>query len=205
MMKGLKNLLDFLAVKWIKANTSARDLLIEKYDDFNIEHVKYGYNSLVESIGNAVPDMMWAKDLEGRYLWANQRIIDGLLFSVDLEHTLGRTDIDMATVRRLLIGAENHTFGVVCGNSDVEVIREERPMRFLEFGMVTGKPMYLEVHKNVLRDKDGVVIGTVGTGRDITEEYLGYKAISENLKSDAVIEEAVAEITRLMDKYYFEA
>lgn len=204
-MNKIKRFFDRLAVTWIKSNISARDLLIDRYDDFNIEHVKYGLNSLVESIGNAVPDMMWAKDLEGRYLWANQQIIDNLLFSGDVENTLGRNDVDMATVRRNVIGAENHTFGVVCGNSDVEVIRYEKPMRFLEFGMVTGKPMYLEVHKNVLRDKKGVVIGTVGTGRDITAEYLGYKSITEKLKDKPELVKVYEEINKLMDKYYFEA
>lgn len=198
-------ILDKVAVDRIRNSNSARDLLIHSFNDFNIEQLKYGYNSLVESIGNALPDMMWAKDVEGRYLWANQKIIDSLLFSGTLDNTLGRTDFDMASKRRKIIGPENHTFGVVCGNSDIEVLRDEVPMRFLEFGLVTGKPMYLEVHKNVFRDKNGIVIGTVGTGRDITEEYLAYQDIQRKLKSGSVnISDIADDIKKIMDKFYFE-
>lgn len=193
------------AVNRIQLNKDAKDLLIHSYDDFNIEHTKYGFNSLVESIGNAVPDMMWAKDMDGKYLWANQQIIDGLLFSGSLENTLGRTDAVMAQERIDVVGADMHTFGVVCGNSDFEILREEKPQRFLEFGLVTGKPMYLEVHKDVLRDRDGNVIGTVGTGRDITDEYFGYKEIKEKLHEGADLEAIAEEIKKLMDKYWYEA
>lgn len=201
----ISNWLDKLAVNRINNNKEARDLLIHSNNDFNIEDTKYAFNSLVESIGNALPDMMWAKDMDGKYLWANQQIIDGLLFSGTLENTLGRLDVDMAMERIAIVGAENHSFGVVCGNSDFEVLREEKPMRFLEFGMVTGKPMYLEVHKNVFKDENGNVIGTVGTGRDITAEYLGYKSINDNIEAGANIKEIAREIKKLMDKYYFEA
>lgn len=197
--------LNKLAVNRIQNTPSARDLLIHSYDDFNIEHTKYGFNSLVESIGNAVPDMMWAKDMDGKYLWANQQIIDGLLFSGSLENTLGRGDVEMAMERIAVVGADMHTFGVVCGNSDLEILKTEKPERFLEFGLVTGKPLYLEVHKDVLRDKSGIVIGTVGTGRDITDEYFGYKEIKDKIEDGADMHEIATEIKKLMDKYWFEA
>jgi len=71
---------------------------------------------------------------------------------------------------------------------------------------VTGKDMYLEVHKDVLRDANGNLIGTVGTGRDITAEYLAYKDISEKLEQTDVDVKAIQdEIKKLMNKYYFEA
>jgi len=206
MIKFIGKILDKMAVSRIKKRAEARDLLISSQDGFDMEHGGFARDTMVDTIGNALPDMMWAKDLEGKYIWANQKIIDGLLFSETLENTVGRTDVDMATARINAIGAENHTFGVVCGNSDYVVLDTEEPERFLEFGLVTGKPMYLEVHKDVLRNSEGVVIGTVGTGRDITEEYLGMKEISEKLSDKDVDLEAIKEeINKLMHKYYFEA
>ena len=38
------------------------------------------YKSMLSTIGDTIPDMMWAKDLEGKYIYANQHIKDGLLF-----------------------------------------------------------------------------------------------------------------------------
>lgn len=206
MFEWIEKKLDEWAVNRIKTSPKAKDLLIVSQDGFNMEHGGFAKDTMVDTIGNALPDMMWAKDLEGKYIWANQRIIDGLLFSETLENTVGRTDVEMATARRNAIGAENHTFGIVCGNSDYVVLENEKPERFLEFGLVTGKYMYLEVHKDVLRDANDNVIGTVGTGRDITAEYLAYKDISEKLEQTDVDVKAIQdEIKKLMNKYYFEA
>lgn len=206
MWNFINKWLNVWAVKRIKNNPQAKDLLLEMSNGFDILHEKISKDSTLSSIGNALPDMMWAKDLEGRYIWANQRIIDRLLFSGSLENTIGRLDRDMAAERIAVIGADKHTFGIVCGNSDFVVLDTEEPERFLEFGLVTGEDMYLEVHKNVLRDINGEVIGTVGTGREITEEYLAYQAIADKLDATNVdIPSIKEEIQKLMNKYYFEA
>jgi PAS domain-containing protein len=202
----ISEILDKWAVKRIKKRPNARDLLISMQDGFNMEHSGFARDTMVDTIGNALPDMMWAKDLEGRYIWANQKIIDGLLFSETLENTVGRTDVEMATERINVVGADMHTFGIVCGNSDYVVLDNEEPERFLEFGLVTGKPIYLEVHKDVLRNTEGEIIGSVGTGRDITEEYLTMKEISEKLSEKNVdLSDIKDEIDKLMHKYFFEA
>ncbi len=39
-----------------------------------------------------VPDMIWAKDPEGRYLFVNQAMASGLLGACDTSEPLGRTD-----------------------------------------------------------------------------------------------------------------
>jgi len=43
-------------------------------------------------------------------------------------------------------------------------------MRFEEYGNIKGKMCYLDVHKAPLFDMEGNLIGTVGSGRDITVE-----------------------------------
>lgn len=206
MISFFTKLLDKWSVTRVKNRPEARDLLISMQDGFDMEHGGFAKDTMLDTIGNALPDMIWAKDLDGRYIWANQKIIDELLFSETLENTIGRKDIEMATERINVIGAENHTFGIVCGNSDKVILDTEQPKRFLEFGLVTGKDLYLEVHKDVLRDANGKIIGTVGTGRDITDEYLGMKAISEKLSEKNVDIPAIKEeLNKLMHKYYFEA
>lgn len=206
MFKFLNDLLDKWAVTRVKNNPTAKDLLITSQDGFDMEHGGFAKDTMVNTIGNTLPDMMWAKDLEGKYIWANQKIIDGLLFSETLENTVGRLDMDMAKERISVVGTENHTFGGVCGNSDWVILDHEKPERFLEFGLVNGNDLYLEVHKDVLRDADGKIIGTVGTGRDITAEYIGMKAISKKLSEENPDLNAIQdEIDKLIHKYYFEA
>jgi PAS domain-containing protein len=115
----------------------------------------------------SVPDMFWVKDLEGRYIKANDAIRKNLLFCED---PIGRDDRSIAQDIVDRIGKENHTFGAICGNSDLEVIRQETSMKFNEDGIVNGEYMMFQVHKNVVRDAKGNVIAVVGVGRDITYE-----------------------------------
>ena len=115
----------------------------------------------------SVPDMFWVKDLTGRYIKANDSIRKKLLFCED---PIGRDDRSLSNEVRDNIGEDNHTFGSICGSSDLEVLKQERPMKFNEDGLVNGEYMMLQVHKNVVRDTKGNIIATVGIGRDITYE-----------------------------------
>ena len=115
----------------------------------------------------SVPDMFWVKDLDGRYIKANDAIRKKLLFCED---PIGRDDRSIAQDIVDRIGEDNHTFGAICGNSDLEVLRQELPMKFNEDGIVNGSYIMLQVHKNVVRDTMGNVIAVVGVGRDITYE-----------------------------------
>jgi PAS domain-containing protein len=47
-----------------------------------------------------VPDLIWAKDLEGRYLFANQAVCRHLLCAVDTSEPVGRTDTYFALRER---------------------------------------------------------------------------------------------------------
>lgn len=140
-----------------------RDLQYEKQ---MVEKELQNKETLLNAIIECIPDMVWCKDINGRYLLANKAIREGLLFD---DNPIGKTDVQMSKAEKKRVGSKNHTFGEVCGNSDLVVLKTLKPERFLENGNVKGKNLELEVHKNVIRNKDGLVIGTVGTGRDITD------------------------------------
>ena len=65
-----------------------------------------------------------------------------------------------------------HTFGELCFNSDTLVLDEMKPMIFEEYGNIKGELVYLEVNKAPLQDVNGKLIGTIGSGRDITSQVL---------------------------------
>jgi PAS domain-containing protein len=122
--------------------------------------------AILDTIVETIPDMLWYKDIEGKYVYANAAIKEGLLCSSFPE---GQTDVELAQAAKKMYGNKNHTFGEKCSNSDLVVIDKEHPCRFVENGYVKGEWLELEVNKNVVKNEDGEVIGTVGTGRDITE------------------------------------
>jgi PAS domain-containing protein len=148
------------------------------------KHLEFLSNLLI-SINNAIPDMIWAKDLEGRYIYANDNIITKLLFD---KNPIGKTDLELSQAQKLMVGPENHTFGEICTNSDLIVLKTKQPQKFLEYSKVCGKDIYLEVHKNILKNNKGEIIGVCGTGRDITEYYLSLINIANKIHAVEDIE-----------------
>lgn len=126
---------------------------------------------ILKTLADNLPDMLWIKDLEGRYLFANEAICNGLLMAADTLEPIGKTDVFFALREREKNAdkPEWHTFGELCFDSDQVTIEKNRPMRFKEYGNVKGKLLYLEVHKAPFHDDAGNILGVVGSGRDITE------------------------------------
>jgi len=129
------------------------------------------YKGMLHGIAETLPDMMWCKDSDGKYVYANMTIKQGLLFDMS---PVGKTDVEMAMKAKERFGEENHTFGEKCRNSDKVVLDSGKPERFLESGKVQGKMVYLEVFKAPWY-VNGVLRGVVGTGRDMTEYVEAYR------------------------------
>ncbi|MEQ1580583.1 MAG: PAS domain-containing protein [Steroidobacteraceae bacterium] len=126
--------------------------------------------SMLRLMCDNVPDMIWAKDLDKRYLFANQAICNQLLNASGTEEPIGRTDLFFA-LRERESHRDNpawHTFGELCQDSDTITLQSDKPCVFEEFGNVKGEPLILDVHKAPFRDANGTVIGVVGSARDIT-------------------------------------
>ena len=129
--------------------------------------------NFLKIISKHLPDMLWAKDLEGNYLYANESICKNLLMAKTNE-VIGKNDIYFATRERDKHQSNKqwHTFGELCFNSDYVVLEHMKPMIFEEYGNIKGQLVYLEVHKAPLYDSNGVLIGTIGSGRDITSQIM---------------------------------
>jgi PAS domain S-box-containing protein len=125
-------------------------------------------SKMVRRIADNAPDMIWAKDMENRYLFANRALCARLLMCKSAEAVVGKNDVYFAELERS--NGQRHTFGEVCENSDDVVKTKKKAMRFVEDGLVRGQYLVLDVHKAPLLDEDGKVLGTVGCGRDITRE-----------------------------------
>jgi len=142
----------------------------------------FSSKSFLHLISEHLPDMLWAKDTTGRYIFANKAICDNLLMCSP-EEALGKTDVFFALREREkhFENPEWHTFGELCHNSDDIVLKNMVSMHFEEYGNIRGKLVYLEVHKAPLFDENNKLIGTIGSGRDITaEKRLESKLLTSN-------------------------
>ena len=126
--------------------------------------------SLLRSLTDTVPDMIWAKDMENRFIYTNASICKNLLNAASTFEPLNK-DVMFFVDREREAHPENphwFTFGEECGDSDAITLEKGELSRFKEYGNVFGKNLILDVYKAPLRDSSGNIIGTVGSARDIT-------------------------------------
>ena len=67
---------------------------------------------LTRRIADNAPDMIWAKDMDNRYLFANRALCDRLLMCKPPEAAVGKNDVYFAVLER--DNGQRHTFGEVC-------------------------------------------------------------------------------------------
>jgi len=140
----------------------------------------YNLYSLLRSMSDTMPDMIWAKDLEGKFLFANKAICTNLLIAIDTDEPIGKDDFYFVNRQRNEHpdNPDWHTFGESCVNSDEITRQAMQKMQFDEFGNVKGEFIYLDVHKAPLYNDNNELIGLVGSARDVTAK----KVIEEQLE-----------------------
>ena len=158
-------------VKHIRKCYDDSQKAINKYkEDLEIERkARVKEQNLFVSVMDHIDDMLWSKDIDGRYIVANKAFRNKFCYGLSWNDIQGRNDIELAKIFKEKVGNENHTFGEVCNNSDEVIMRTEASREFLEYGVINGKMMKLVVNKSPVYDETGSMYGTCGTGRDVTD------------------------------------
>lgn len=154
--------------------------------------------SMMRLMADTVPDMLWVKDLKNRYLFANPAIRKNLICCSPEEDVLGKDDLYFATRERE--NGRKHTFGETCINSDEVVKSTRKAGRFLEEGLVRGKKLILDVHKAPLFNSDGELIGTVGAGRDVTQDMITRHELEKSEELFRLLAENVRDVLWITDE-----
>jgi two-component sensor histidine kinase/ABC-type amino acid transport substrate-binding protein/PAS domain-containing protein len=142
------------------------------------------YNLFRLTIDN-VPDMIWAKNLEYEYMFANNALCRNLLIAKDTDEPIGKTDIFFGERQRQLHpnNLEWHNVDLGCTDTDKAVLESQKEMKFEESGFVKGKLVVLDTRKAPLIDENNQMIGTVGSARFITKEKNLEAEKSKNLQA----------------------
>ncbi|WP_372353217.1 EAL domain-containing protein [Pararhizobium sp. YC-54] len=139
----------------------------------------------LETMINHIPDYIYAKDLDGRFLVANQATATENGFR-EAHEIVGKTDYDIHT----LDNARHFE------QAERRVIETGEPMFGIEERNAVSKDeRWLMTSKVPLRDKQGATIGLVGISRDITDR----KRAERLLVGQARLLELIATSTPLTD------
>lgn len=105
---------------------------------------------------NTIPDLVWFKDSECNYQYANTALLD--LAQVSLEEVIGASDADIW----------HHTIDEICQHSDQRVLTEKKTITFEECFPHENGNAFFEVHKSPIFDDQQQVTGIFGFARELT-------------------------------------
>lgn len=181
------------------------DITERKKSELQLKENEKRYHQLyniMRLMSDTMSDMIWVKDLDKKYIFANKAICDKLLTAEDTTEPIGKNDLFFAKRERLAHpeNPEWHTFGELCRDSDDITLQEMKEMQFDEFGNVKGKFLYLDVRKAPLFDNEGNLIGIVGSARDITEKKLAEEELKKSLEKNKALLTANPDLMFVFDK-----
>lgn len=194
-------------VKHIREKYDETMHAIEKYkEDLRKEReIRLREKNLFISVLDHLDDLVWAKDMDGKYIVANKSFREKFCYGISWEELQGKTDQQLALKFKKLVGEENHTFGELCANSDTVIHKTQLPQEFLEYGNINGKLMKLIVNKSPVFDESGKFYAICGSGKNVTKWYNDVeKAIKElSLECPYFQHEDAEKILKELNKFRF--
>jgi diguanylate cyclase (GGDEF)-like protein/PAS domain S-box-containing protein len=119
-----------------------------------------GLRISLQALVDHVPDYLWAKDKESRFVVVNQALAADSGFARG-EQMAGLSDFDIHPAAVALGFRQIEAEVLKTGNAVVDL--QERVVN------VDGSVKWLLTTKSPVRDESGAIVGIVGIGRDITE------------------------------------
>jgi PAS domain S-box-containing protein len=123
--------------------------------------------SLFRELIEAIPDMVFLKDLEGRYIGSNHAF--ARITGKSRDEVIGKMDPELFPEER----AE------FFHGQDLKVLASEDRIRYEQWIEVSGKRITLDVIKSPYRDADGNIVGIIGVAREITHKKAMETALIE--------------------------
>ena len=141
--------------------------------------------TLLKTVIENIPDKIYAKDTEGRFILCNKAVVERMGKS-DEKEVLGKTDLDFIEQKLAEQFRANELEIIKTG---IPLLNHEEPLEQAE-----GRMRWNSTTKVPLRDLQGNIIGIVGVGRDITERK---QAEEQREKFIAELQEALDKIKTL--------
>lgn len=146
---------------------------------------------LFQSLIETLPQNVFAKDVEGRFIFANQRYC--ALEDRPLSELLGKTDFDLHP-HELAQKYRDDDRRVIETGSILDIEEVHQPL--------DGEKTYVQVIKTPIYHSDGQVIGVMGTFWDITGRRQMEESLRQARKDWEEIFQAIGHPTLILDADY---
>ncbi len=144
--------------EFVSLAASANKMVLELKDirtAFEKEH------SMMISVMNSIPDMVFLKDLESRYVACNNAFLDYL--GIREEELIGKTDFELFPTESAKYYYEN----------DIKILTDRKPIRNEEWVILAnGNKRLFDTLKVLCHDKSSNILGILCISRDITERQI---------------------------------
>jgi PAS domain S-box-containing protein len=148
-------------------------------------------NARFSSLLEALPDVIYFKDLEGRNLIINRAMEE--MTGLKREEILSKTDSEIFPP----------DLAAQCLESDQKVLAEKKIFRFFEKTVnPDGQSRYFETIKAPVFDRAGNITGIVGISRDITEKKLAEMALAEQKELLQTVLDSAEDLIFVLDRDY---
>ena len=131
-------------------------------------------HALLMSLMDTIPDRIYFKDREGRFLSVNQAMRD-FLKAPDLESMRGRTDFDFFLPAHAQPAFNDEQWVIATGQPIIAKLERE--------DLADGRVTWVSTTKVPMRDEAGNIIGTCGISRDVTEEHTKAEQLEQYAKT----------------------
>jgi len=156
----------------ITARKAAEDALQQNY-------------RLVEAVIESIPDVIFVKDLKGRYLLLNSA--GARLFNCSAADVLGKTESDV-----LPPAEARHS-----RSADLHALLSQTPETTEETFTVAGDTSTYQTTRTVYRNAQGIILGLIGIARDITERKQMDEALRRaHAELETRVQERIAVLTK---------
>jgi PAS domain S-box-containing protein len=151
--------------------------------------------NLIRVLFNSIPDIIYVKNIEGKYILSNQAFLQKMGIHTENE-LVGKTDADFYSPNEIAKIISEDTF----------IIDKDESLTDIEDFIIdkNGHEKWISTTKAPLRNKDGKTIGIVGIGRDITTIKQAEEAINKAQQQleeiNYTLEQKVNERTALLAK-----
>ena len=146
------------------------ELAFQMNSDRSLYLKEEDYNKFYETVLNTIPGLIWIKDLNGTYVFCNNRLEEYL--GTNKLNIQGKTTYDFT----------DRESADLASKYDQEVIRKETPVVSEEWITCakTGQKEFLEVKRIPMYNNQDGLIGVLGITRDITARQVSEEKLRQS-------------------------